>query len=327
MRGLRSVGLLALYVGAQIVALALAFPFRAEGLATTSSSAQANNPSSPLYLIALIVIAPLAILWIARRGGGVKALRLLILGGIAFSLDITLQATFALALPAPTYLPPFGPALVFDLSGPFAAVSAVSILLALLIEPQWYVVDAAGFLAAGALIAILGISFGILPVFVLLVALAVYDFIAVYRTKHMLSLADVVVDMKLPILMVMPTSSGYDYPSAAPLNARGAAPGAGVEREALFMGLGDVVIPGTLVVSAFAWLPTGALALGVGGNLWVALGTLLGSLVGYLGLMTLVQKGNAHAGLPFLNGGAIGGYVLAYLLLFHSASLGFVLSL
>ena len=43
------------------------------------------------------------------------------------------------------------------------------------------------------------------PVFVLLGALMVYDYIAVYRTKHMLSLADVVIDMKLPILLVMPS--------------------------------------------------------------------------------------------------------------------------
>jgi len=38
--------------------------------------------------------------------------------------------------------------------------------------------------------------------------------------------------------------------------------------------------------------------------------------------MKLVAGGNPQAGLPFLNGGALGGYALAYLLLFHNASLG-----
>jgi presenilin-like A22 family membrane protease len=327
MRGWRSLGLLGLYVGAQIVALALALPFRSAGLATTSNASQANSPSAPLLIIVLIVLAPLAILWIARRSGGPKTLRLVILLGIAVSLDVTLGATFALFLPVPFYLPPFGAAQVFDLSIPLAGIVAVAILLALLIEPQWYVVDIAGFLAAGALIAILGISFGILPAFILLGALAIYDFVAVYRTKHMLTLADVVVDMKLPILMVMPTGKGYDYPSAPPLKARNAAPGAGVERDAIFMGLGDVVIPGTLVVSAFAWLGSAPTVLGAGGNLWVALGTLIGSLVGYAILMVLVDRGNAQAGLPFLNGGAIGGYILAFLAVYHSTGLGLVLSL
>ncbi|MFI5413532.1 MAG: presenilin family intramembrane aspartyl protease, partial [Candidatus Lutacidiplasmatales archaeon] len=94
------------------------------------------------------------------------------------------------------------------------------------------------------------------------------------------------------------------------------------ERQALFMGLGDVVIPGTLIVSAFIWLPTSPGVLGVGANLWAALGALAGSLVGYGLLMRLVLRGNPQAGLPLLNGGALVGYALTYVLLFHSLTLG-----
>jgi presenilin-like A22 family membrane protease len=327
MRGIRSYGLLAMFVGAQFVALALAFPFKSAGLSSTSSST-ANNPFAPLYIIVLIVLAPLGILWLSRRGGGISALRILILVGISASLYLTLGATFALFVPSFYLTGPFQAAGA-AIPGPFypptllAAIASEAILLALLLEPQWYVVDAAGFLAAGSLIAILGISFGPLPVFVLLGALMVYDYIAVYRTKHMLSLADVVVDMKLPILLVMPSEPGYDYPNAAPLQARTAAPGAGVERDAMFMGLGDVVIPGVLVVAAFIWLPARAILPGLGANLAVALGTLAGALVGYAALMRLVNRGNAQAGLPFLNGGAMAGYLVAYLLFFHNFAFGF----
>ncbi len=321
MRGIRSLGLLGLFVGAQVVALALALPFRSAGLATTSSSGS-TSVVTPIYLIALIVLAPLIILFVARRRGGLATIRWLVLLGMTASLSITLQAAFALLLPPATYMMPYGAALYVDLSLPLADIVAVALLLALLIEPQWYIVDLAAFLAGGALIAILGISLGILPAFLLLIGLAVYDYIAVYRTKHMLSLADVVVDMKLPILMVMPSSAGYDYPNAPPLKARSAEPGAGVGREAVFMGLGDVVIPGTLVASAFAWLPTAPLLLGIGPNLLVAIGTLAGALVGYSGLMALVNRGNAQAGLPFLNGGALVGYVLAFLVVYRSTGLG-----
>lgn len=322
MRGIRSFGLLLLYVGAQIVALALAFPFISAGLSTTTAST-ANNPYGPIYIIALIVLAPIGILLLARRNRGPQTIRLVILVGIAFSLAITLDATFGLLLPHAAYIPPYGAAQAVSAADPLSAIVALAILLALMIDPEWYVVDLAGFLAAGSLIAILGISFGPLPAFILLGALAIYDYIAVYRTKHMLSLADVVADMKLPILMVMPDRAGYDYPNAPSLKARGAADGAlAAEREALFMGLGDVVIPGTLVVSAFVWLPTHPLLGGIGSNLLVAVGALVGSLVGYAGLMVLVNRGRAQAGLPFLNGGALAGYILAFAIAYHTVGLG-----
>jgi presenilin-like A22 family membrane protease len=317
MRSIRWIGLLALYVGAQMVGLLLAFPFKSAGL---ESGSNPQSITAPLGIIALIVLAPLAILYIARRKGGVFALRHVILLGIAGALYITLFATFTV-LPLGAYLPPpYAAELNLDWALVLAGTISASLYLALLIEAQWWVVDLVGFLAAGALIAILGISFAILPAFILLIGLLVYDAIAVYWTKHMLSLADVVTDMKLPILMVMPDSASYDYPGAPSLKATRAQPSG--EREALFMGLGDIVIPGTLVTSAFIWLPAQATPLGIGANLVVALAALAGSLIGYGVLMRLVLRGNAQAGLPLLNGGALLGYALAYVLVFHSVTLG-----
>jgi len=318
MRSVRWLGLLALYVGAQTVGLILADPFRAAGLASDSNP---QSVTAPLFIIALIVAAPLLILYVVRKKGGPATLRHLILVGIASALYVTLFATFSV-LPIGTYLPPpYAAELNLDWALVLAGAVSASLYLALLTEPQWWVVDLVGFLAAGALIAILGISFAILPVFILLSALMVYDAIAVYQTKHMISLADVVVDMKLPILMVMPDSAGYDYTAAPSLQEQRGQPVG--ERAALFMGLGDIVIPGALVASAFVWLPVHPLILGVGANLVVALAAMVGSLVGYGVLMRLVLRGNAQAGLPFLNGGALAAYIVAYVLIFHSYTLGF----
>jgi presenilin-like A22 family membrane protease len=317
MQSLRWAGLLFLYVGAQAVGLALADPFRSAGL---SSSTNPQSPTAPIAIILVIVIAPLFILFFARRRGGLAALRQLILLAIAGALYITLVATLAVVWSTNYLLPPYGAEIIASPSLVLGASISAVIYLALLMEPQWYVVDLAGFLAAGALVALLGISFAILPAFILLAALMVYDAIAVYRTKHMVSLADVVTEMKLPILMVMPDSLGYDYATAPTLAEQRAQPTE--ERSAMFMGLGDVVIPGTLVVSAFVWLSSTPHWLGLGANLWVALGAMLGSLVGYAVLMRLVLKGNPQAGLPFLNGGAIAGYILVYVLAFHSFALG-----
>ncbi|MGB6501591.1 MAG: presenilin family intramembrane aspartyl protease PSH [Thermoplasmata archaeon] len=317
MRSVRWLGLLGLYVGALIVGLALANPFRSEGLSSTSN---AQSPTAPLLLIFVIVAAPLAILLFVRMRGAMATLRQLILILIAGSMYVTLYATFSLFPPGTILLPPYGAEIGYTPALSFAGAAAAVIFLALLMEPQWYVVDFAGFVAAGALVAILGISFGILPAFILLLALMVYDAIAVYRTKHMVSLADVVTEMKLPILLVMPDSAGYDYTTSPTLKEQRAQPTE--ERSAMFMGLGDIVIPGTLVVSAFVWLPTSPGLLGVGANLLVSMGALLGSLVGYGVLMRLVLRGNPQAGLPLLNGGALLGYALAYILLFRSITLG-----
>jgi len=317
MRSLRWLGLLGLYVGAQVVGLALSQPFRSEGLSSTSNP---QSPTAPILILLIIIIAPLFILFFARRRGGLAALRQLILVAIAGSLYFTLYATFSLLPPGQILLAPYAAEVTLDPALTLAAIVSSGLYLALLMEPQWYIVDLAGFLAAGSLIAILGISFGILPAFILLIALMVYDAIAVYRTKHMVSLADAVTDMKLPILMVMPDSAGYDYTRAPTLAEQRAQPTE--ERAALFMGLGDVVFPGLMIVSAFIWLPTSPAFFGVGANLWAAMGALVGSLAGYALLMRVVLRGNPQAGLPFLNGGALAGYAVVYLLLFHSYTLG-----
>jgi presenilin-like A22 family membrane protease len=317
MRSVRWLGLLGLYVGAQLVGLALANPFRSEGL---SSTANPQSPTAPLLIIFVIVLAPLFILLFVRRPGGTSVIRQVILVGIAGALYVTLLATFLLIPPSGILLRPYGAEILYEPALTLAGAVSALLYTALLVRPQWYVVDLVGFVAAGALVAILGISFAILPAFILLLALMVYDAIAVYRTKHMVSLADAVTDMKLPILLVMPDSAGYDYPAAPTLTAQRGQPVE--ERSAMFMGLGDIVIPGTLVVSAFVWLPRAPVDLGVGANLWIAAAALLGSLAGYAVLMRLVLRGNPQAGLPFLNGGALAGYIAAYLLLFHSVTLG-----
>lgn len=317
MRSTRWLGLLGLYVGAQLLALGLALPFRSAGF---SSSSAGTNPFTPLLLIAAVVIVPLVILLFARRRNLFAALRWILLLAIGAALFLTLVETLAVALPYSYLLPPYSAEIVIVPAVVLASCLAVALFLGLVMEPQWYIVDLAGFVAAAAVIAILGGSFAILPTFVLLIGLAVYDYIAVYRTKHMLRLADLIVDMKLPILMVMPEDAGYDYPSAPPLSEIRATPPA--ERGALFMGLGDVVIPGVLVVSAFVWLPSAPVLSGLPAGLWVAIGTLLGSLVGYAILMRLVLKGNAQAGLPLLNSGAILGYLVAFVAVYHAVGFG-----
>ncbi|MDY7082127.1 MAG: presenilin family intramembrane aspartyl protease, partial [Halobacteria archaeon] len=41
---------------------------------------------------------------------------------------------------------------------------------------------------------------------------------------------------------------------------------------------------------------------------YAVFGAIAGSFLGFIGLMYLVSKGKAHAGLPLLNGGTIAGF-------------------
>ena len=134
MRSLRWIGLLALYVGAQTVGLVLADPFRAAGLVSTSNP---QSPTAPIWIIALIVIAPLGILFVARRRGGLVALRQLILLGIGAALYITLYATFSLVPPGYFLLPPYAVEIIVDPALVAAGAVSASLYLALQIEPQW----------------------------------------------------------------------------------------------------------------------------------------------------------------------------------------------
>src|SRR5208283_2954051 len=168
MRSLRWMGLLGLYIGAQIVGLALSEPFRSEGF---TSSSNPQSPTAPLLIIAVIIIAPLFILFFSRQRGGRPTLRHFILLAIAGSLYFTLYATFSIFPPGVILPPPYAAEYVLDPALTLAAIVSAGLYFALLVEPQWYVVDLAGFLAAGSLIAILGISFGILPAFILPLAL------------------------------------------------------------------------------------------------------------------------------------------------------------
>lgn len=189
-------------------------------------------------------------------------------------------------------------------------VTAVLMIL-LFVHSEWYVVNTTGVLLGGGVVVMLGVTFVPILAILFMVLAAVYDAWAVYRSKHMLDLADTMIGLRLPILLVAPQDSKYslieETQGEAPRKVMSDQPT--VQRpkkkrsEAMFMGLGDIIFPGMLVLSALQWLdPSGAFA--------VAMSTLVGGLVGYFALMTYVARGKAQAGLPLLNGGAILGYII-----------------
>ncbi len=279
----------------QLISIMLAQPMIDEGMQFTEDPDSIWNS---LYYIGLILGFTLVILYAFK-----KNIKWLIHGFILFSIGATLYYVFLAIF-----------AIFMNESASIILSLVLSVALTVLLYrfPEWYVINIIGILIGAGVAAIIGISFGVMPTLILLVLLAVYDAISVYQTKHMLALAEGVMDMKVPILFVIPNHLNFSF--------REYKYDKDAKREAFFMGLGDAVMPTILVVSANVFI-TQADYLnmlifelpGIGIINSPALGAAVGTIVGFAALMVVVAKGKPQAGLPFLNTGAILGYVLGCL--------------
>jgi len=290
----------------QLGALALVPSFEASGYQQFENP---QNPANSLVYILLILV-----------------MTALMLAAFKYEFDWVVRAfvVFTSGLLAWYVLGTFLPALV-------AIPASALVAVALWVYPEWYVIDAAGVLMGAGAAGLFGISFGILPAIVLLAVLAVYDAISVYGTEHMLDLAEGVMDLRVPVVLVIPLTLGLSIlpdedketaaNSASDDQAEASSPAdeAAVDgeapdvadRDAFFIGLGDAVMPTVLVASAARFSPADPLALGV--ELVVnlpAVTAMVGTFLGLFVLLRMVFAGRAHAGLPLLNGGAIGGYLV-----------------
>ena len=187
-------------------------------------------------------------------------------------------------------------------------IIALSILATVVLYkyPEWYVIDSLGILIAAGVAAIFGSSLEWYLVVLLLLLLAVYDAISVYKTKHMITLAEGVIDLKTPILFVIPKKRDYSFirDGIGKLDDGG-------ERAAFIIGMGDLIMPSILVVSANVFLQGWRFAGII--NL-PALGAMIGSLAGLAVLLHFVSSGKPQAGLPPLNGGTILGFLVGWVL-------------
>jgi len=282
------VGAVALFLVVQLGALALVDPFVSAGYQQVEDP---TDPTNSVLYVGVLLVATGGILLVVRLGVE-WVLRAVIL------LTSGLLAWYVLSVVVPAVVPG-------ALGGWLALAAAAGVTIALYVHPEWYVIDAAGVLIGAGGAGLFGISFGPLPAILLLSILAVYDAIAVYRTEHMLDLAESVTDLRLPLVLVIPLSRSYSFLEAEGVGAQSEGP-----RDAFFIGLGDAVIPTVLVASAGVFVQ--APSLGVPGLALTlpALTAMLGTVVGLIALLGMVAKGRAHAGLPLLNGGTIAGYLI-----------------
>jgi presenilin-like A22 family membrane protease len=255
-----------------------------------------ENPSDPLNLLYFIIVLLVftAIILLIIKLQKKQALRTIFLGAVTLLIFYVLYPALSIFVE--------NDILTLALS----IVGAAFSLVALVKKPEWYAIDATALLMSVGTAAIMGISLDIWLVIALLIAMAVYDALSVYRTKHMIDLADSVMDLKLPVMFVIPKKSSYSLLKETKRLKEKLKDNE--EREAYFLGVGDVVFPGILAVSAFHNIVNNGFAMGMS--------VLAGTLFGFAALMAYVVKGKPQAGLPFLCSGAIIGYAVAGFLLF-----------
>ncbi|WP_330631632.1 presenilin family intramembrane aspartyl protease PSH [Halocatena halophila] len=282
------IGTVVLFLLVQLGAIALVAPFRSAGYQPVSNPSDPTN--SLLYLAGVLVAT--GVMLAAIRFELRSLVRLFIIGASVF------LCYYVFSVFVPPFIAPGGVhALAIALAGGCGIV--------LWVHPEWYVIDAIGAVIGMAAAGLFGISLGIVPALLLLCVLAVYDAISVYKTEHMLTLAEGLMALKIPIVLVIPLTRSYSFLTAEDEDQP--------DRDALYIGLGDAVMPSILVASSIAFLPVAPIIDGL--VLTVpALFAMGGTIAGLLVLIKLVLAGRAHAGLPLLNGCTIVGYFVGALI-------------
>jgi len=277
-------GMLVMMVLVEIGAVLLSLPMKAAGITAFEDPSSVLNP----LIFIVILLAFTAVLLVLLKYRYKKMIEAI----IAISIFFTFVYIFSSLATLFTSNEIVAVVVPLVLSG-----LAIGILI---LFPEWYVIDTLGILIAAGAASIFGISLYIPYVILLLVLLAIYDAISVYKTRHMITLAEGVMEMKTPILFVIPKKTTYSY-----IRDGIGKIGEG-ERGAFIMGMGDLIMPAILVVSANMFIKPGVLQFI---NI-PALGTIIGSLAGLVVLLWFVNKGKPQAGLPPLNGGAIIGFLI-----------------
>jgi presenilin-like A22 family membrane protease len=264
----------------QILALAITPAISASGNRVFEDPTSIANPFA--YMLLILVFTALLLLAMKLKRGWI------ISGFILLSIAVSIYYV-----------------MVAFMSPLLAIAPTLAIMLLLHFYPEWYIIDAFGILVCAGISSLFGVSMTIPPTLLLLVVLAVYDAISVYKTRHMISLAEGAIKMKAPLLFVVPKSRDYSFRIDQEISNSSEET---KKRGAYFLGLGDAIIPTILVISASWSLPAG----GFYGLSLPVIGAMLGTYLGFLLLMT-TSRDRPQAGLPFLNSGVILGFLMGCL--------------
>jgi len=148
-----------------------------------------------------------------------------------------------------------------------------------------------------------GVSLGLVvepkDLLIVLLILAIYDFIAVLKTKHMVSLFKSLLNKGLILALIIPYKKVQIFQSIKDARPLLETP----KREYTFIGTGDLIFPIIFAVSVLRY------------NLVSSIFILAGSVLGFAWcLYVLLIRNKPLPGLPFITLGSAAGFVLSFLL-------------
>jgi len=274
-----------MFIGSAVFALWISLSLKSISPGIQASSGTSGFGYIFVYLI--VAIAASAIIILAHRAGIARIFRYVFLAITAYVVFFVFSiAASYIAVNYPEYY-----AITFG--------APVVMVLSLIFVNNWIVIDSAGFLLTAGVASIWGLIIGAWTTVAFLAIFAIYDYIAVYKTKHMIGLAKAAVEANLPMLFVFPARRGVSL-NDVKLARRDKAEEPG---EMLVLGFGDLMFPCIMVVSS---------ALFLNGPLYLTAGLpALGSVIGILVLLFGI-RGRPAPGLPAINTGAILGFLAAY---------------
>ncbi len=273
--------MIASFLFVQLAALAIGSRFIAERVSVVENPA---DPANAGIFFAYVLFSAVMLLLVLKFYSG----KLLFLALEFLLLFFSLQIVFSLVVGATIA----------------ATVAALGLSLARFAFPR---VRALFLLAASAVVgALLGASLDVVPAVLFSALLAGYDVVAVFYTKHMVTLARELSDRGAAFSIRIAEGGEKKTKNAVDDRPAGKKSGAGKEVEAIELGTGDLVIPAMLHVSALKLSLVHAAASFAGGVLGLA----------FLFYVLEKQRGYWPALPPIVFGALAAGGVVQLLIVF-----------
>lgn len=286
--------LIILFVSISLFSVLIAEVYQSAGVQPSSSSAV--NLFYVILLIALTLVFTAVILYVSRKRG----FRLVRGAVVLVSIYATFIVAYAVAaivvsvvqMPSSFVLPVFL-FIWFVIPGVLGYFALAS--------RSFIVTDVIGFMLSAGFAAIWGLTLDVWFTVALLVIFAVYDYISVYKTKHMIKLAGLATSGSMNMLFVIPGSKDFDPNSKFTPDTEGTDSGGGT---GILLGFGDIALPNVMIISStiygnYSFFPFFILPLA-------------GALIGLIALFMLTKK--PAPGLPMLNAGVTLGFLFALLI-------------
>jgi presenilin-like A22 family membrane protease len=196
--------------------------------------------------------------------------------------------------------------IVFEFLIPYAlfGVLPIGLVLALILtvvkyrRPTFLTQDIALIFTGAGAGAVIGVSFGVLPVLVFILMLSIYDFFSVFISKHMVYMAKAITETPMAFTAALPTDFGKPRPVGKARTRK--------KVHVFQLGGGDLVIPLVFAVSVMRWY-------GLGHALFAVLGAMVAMIL--LFAYVLRKPGIPLPALPPVSAGACLGFVISTFLI------------